>query len=181
MAQFSDQRLIPLVVDEVPPNNPCPGKYNRAAVAAPITENPNTGFRDNPASFINAATDSEFPAHGFAVYGRAPRGYPVNGERDPDTYDGAGSAEAGILHHVPYGAIRHALLREGPSPTRMPDLEAFFDFGGTLELITTGDSPLAMRDIVISEIMWAVDRGIDNSPDGGGIMVPNPDFNSDFL
>ena len=58
----------------------------------------------------------------------------------------------------------------------MPDLEAFFDFGGTLELVTAADSSLAMRDIVISEIMWAVDRGIDNSPDGSGIMVQNPDF-----
>ena len=44
----------------------------------------------------------------------------------------------------------------------MPDLETFFDFGGTLELVTAEDSSLDMRDIVISEIMWAVDRGIDN-------------------
>ena len=48
----------------------------------------------------------------------------------------------------------------------MPDLETFFDFGGTLELVVVAeDSTRAKRDIVISEIMWAVDRGIDNIPD----------------
>ena len=56
----------------------------------------------------------------------------------------------------------------------MPDLETFFDFGGTLELVIAADSELAMRDIVISEIMWAVDRGVDNEPGTSGISVPNP-------
>ena len=47
----------------------------------------------------------------------------------------------------------------------MPDLETFFDFGGTLELVVVAaeDSTRAKRDIVISEIMWAVDRGVDNT------------------
>ena len=87
---------------------------------------------------------------------------------------GAGSAEAGILLHVPYGHIPNSLLDE-PNSTRMPDLETFFDFGGTLELVVVAeDSTRAKRDIVISEIMWAVDRGIDNIPGTSGILVPNP-------
>ena len=74
-----------------------------------------------------------------------------------------GLCQAGILVHVPYGHIPNSLLRE-PSSTRMPDLETFFDFGGTLELVVVAeDSTRAKRDIVISEIMWAVDRGVDNT------------------
>ena len=49
----------------------------------------------------------------------------------------------------------------------MPDLETFFDFGGTLELVVVAEDSTpakrAKRDIVISEVMWAVDRGIDNA------------------
>ena len=51
----------------------------------------------------------------------------------------------------------------------MPDLETFFDFGGTLELVvvaedsTRPEREIFKRDIVISEIMWAVDRGVDNA------------------
>ena len=47
----------------------------------------------------------------------------------------------------------------------MPDLEAFFGFGGTLELLTpekdsTGEaSTLNKHDLVMSEIMWAIDEG----------------------
>ena len=43
-----------------------------------------------------------------------------------------------------------------PNSARMPDLDTFFGFGGTLELLTRDLSTLA-RNIVISEIMWAVD------------------------
>ena len=119
----------------------------------------------------------------FVVYGRAPKGYPPTLEttRDQrDTYVGAGSSEAGILVHVPYGHIPNSLLRE-PSSTRMPDLETFFDFGGTLELVAVAaeDSTRAKRDIVISEIMWAVDRGIDNIQGTTGIAVLNPEFDPD--
>ena len=81
----------------------------------------------------------------------------------PRCYIGDGSAEAGILAHVPYGHIPNSLLDE-PSSKRMPDLETFFDFGGTLELVVVAeDSTRAKRDIVISEVMWAVDRGVDNT------------------
>ncbi|MDE0427567.1 MAG: lamin tail domain-containing protein [Candidatus Poribacteria bacterium] len=175
MAQFSEQRLIPLVVQASADSN-SDNKYAPATSDVSRRENP-VGIDIGPLYLIENADTVNLPAHDFAVYGRAPRGYPTTTTTnpDPDTYDGAGSAEAGILVHVPYEHIRHSMLQE-PNSTRMPDLETFFDFGGTLELVTAEDSSLAMRDIVISEIMWAVDRGIDNSPDGGGIMVPNPNY-----
>ncbi|MDE0013502.1 MAG: lamin tail domain-containing protein [Candidatus Poribacteria bacterium] len=157
MAQFGEQRLIPL-----------------AATKADGTTSEND---DDPpiANPITNAIEQTFPAHNFVVYGRAPKGYPPGAGNGRDTYIGAGSSEAGILVHVPYGHIPNSLLRE-PSSTRMPDLETFFDFGGTLELVTTENSLLARQDIVISEIMWAVDRGIDNVPGTNGIAVSNPNF-----
>ena len=160
MAQFSEQRLIPVAVegqdnDDDPANVPALTDPIGNAMAQPL------------------------PAHDFIVYGRAPKGYPPTANTIPDEYIGAGSAEAGILVHVPYGHIPNSLLRE-PNPMRMPDLETFFDFGGTLELVVVAeDSTRAKRDIVISEIMWAVDRGVDNIPGTGGIQVPNPTFDPD--
>lgn len=141
MAQFSEQRLIPVAVT-------------------------------NEADPIATATTQTLPAHSFKVYGRATKGYPT--VEDATTLRGEGSAEAGILPHVPYEQIPNSRLEE-PNSRRMPDLETFFDFGGTLELVMAEDSELAMRDIVISEIMWAVDRGIDNAT-GGRILLENPDF-----
>ena len=41
----------------------------------------------------------------------------------------------------------------------MPHLETFFEFGGTVELLTT-DTALAKYDIIMSEIMWGVDKGL---------------------
>ena len=41
----------------------------------------------------------------------------------------------------------------------MPHLETFFEFGGTVELLTT-DTTLAKYDIVMSELMWGVDKGL---------------------
>ena len=46
---------------------------------------------------------------------------------------------------------------------RMPDLESFFTFGGTLELLTPTDAPLEKLDIVISELMWGVDTGVKDT------------------
>ena len=107
--------------------------------------------------------EQTLPAHDFMVYGRAPKGYPIDGDTSIDEYDYEGSAVAGILPHVPYEHIPNSLLDE-PNSTRMPDLETFFDFGGTLELVVVAEgSTRAKRDIVISEIMWAVDRGVDNA------------------
>ena len=45
----------------------------------------------------------------------------------------------------------------------MPDLESFFTFGGTLELLTSEDTNLEKLDIVISELMWGVDTGVKDS------------------
>ena len=50
----------------------------------------------------------------------------------------------------------------------MPDLETFFEFGGTVELLTT-DTTLAKYDIIMSEIMWGVDQGIRDKK--GNIQV----------
>ena len=44
---------------------------------------------------------------------------------------------------------------------RMPDLEDFFEFGGTLELLLTTNTTLEKYDIVMSELMWGVDTGIN--------------------
>ena len=168
MAQFSEQRLIPVAVDD--PDNVNDQDNNDDA---PPHEDP-----------IENAIAQTLLAHDFVVYGRAPRGYPPTPEttrEQRDTYVGAGSAVAGILVHVPYGHIPNSLLQE-PNSTRMPDLETFFDFGGTLELVVVAaeDSTRAKRDIVISEIMWAVDRGVDNLPGTSSIQVPNPYYDPDL-
>ena len=126
------------------------------------------------------AIEQTLPAHDFVVYGRAPKGYPITADTLPDDYISEGSSRAGILPHVPYGHIPNSLLDE-PRSTRMPDLETFFDFGGTLELVVVAaeDSTRAKRDIVISEIMWAVDRGVDNTS-RDGIDVDNPNYDPDL-
>ena len=61
----------------------------------------------------------------------------------------------------------------------MPDLETFFGFGGTLELLTLAEDPtgvastLNKHDLVISEIMWAIDEGFDEDADPGDILQFN--------
>ena len=59
----------------------------------------------------------------------------------------------------------------------MPDLETFFEFGGTLELLTlqTEDSTLTKLDLVMSEIMWAIDEGFDEDAGTGTATIPDPD------
>ena len=77
-----------------------------------------------------------FVPSGFVVYGRAPT-----------------AKEAGIVDTVTYQQI------SDPFPTitdPLPNLVDFFEFGGTLELITTY-TLLGEYDIAISEIMWGVD------------------------
>lgn len=171
IAQFSEQRLIPVAIHD--------GEVETVAVKGfPVNAGTggNTPTRyQNP--ILNAFAET-LPKHGFMVYGRAPKGYPVAEATPFGDYINEGSSEAGILEHVPYGHIPNSFLDE-PLSTRMPDLETFFDFGGTLELVTTDqseeDNPLARGDIVISEIMWAVDRGLDNTV-RDGILVDNPEF-----
>ena len=70
-----------------------------------------------------------FVPNGFIVYGKAPT-----------------QEQAGIAAHVHY--------RQTTDP--LPDLEAFFKFGGTLELVTTSFI-LSKHAVVISEIMWGLD------------------------
>ena len=72
-----------------------------------------------------------FVPNAFIVYGRAPT-----------------QEDAGITNDVHY--------RQTTEP--LPNLKTFFEFGGTLELITT-TLFLSKHDIVISEIMWGLDTG----------------------
>ena len=63
--------------------------------------------------------------------------------------------DAGIAAHVTYRPIpyaRDAERIEFGNLKRMPHLETFFEFGGTVELLTT-DTTLAKYDIVISETL----------------------------
>ena len=76
----------------------------------------------------------EFTPNAFIVYGRAPN-----------------QEDAGITEDVHYRQTTELL----------PNLEAFFAFGGTLELITTTRF-LSKHDIVISEIMWGLDTSYPN-------------------
>ena len=73
----------------------------------------------------------EFVPNAFIVYGRAPT-----------------QQEAGIANGVQYRQTTETLL----------NLKAFFEFGGTLELLTT-TLFFSKHDIVISEIMWGLDTG----------------------
>ena len=72
----------------------------------------------------------EFLPEGFIVYGKAPT-----------------QEKAGIIDDT----VRY---RQTIDP--LPDLELFFEFGGTLELLTTNFS-LSKHDVVISEILWGTD------------------------
>ena len=72
----------------------------------------------------------QFVPDGFIVYGKAPI-----------------QENAGIVSDVRY--------RQTTDP--LPDLEPFFEFGGTLELVTTSLF-LTKHDLVISEIMWGLDE-----------------------
>lgn len=81
--------------------------------------------------------DELFTPSGFIVYGRAPS-----------------ARDAGIVDAVVYEQV----LDSDPlnPPKTLPDLELFFLFGGTLELLMKV-SHLKKGDIVISEIMWGRD------------------------
>ena len=123
LAQFQEQRLIPLVQPVIPL-----GAEEGKEQAAPGEEGP-------------------LPASGFVIYGRAKT-----------------NKDAGIIERVDYRPIlysRESGLNELSQPNlkRMPNLENFFEFGGTVELLTT-DTSLEMYDIVMSELMWGIDNGL---------------------
>ena len=89
----------------------------------------------------------------FAVYGRSiyPRNAGVAG--DVENY-----------RYIPYADLRENLSK--PDSRRLPNLESFFGFGGTLELVTT-DFDLGKYDIVISELLWGIDKGPKDTAPGG--------------
>ena len=150
IAQSGEQRLIPLALSE------------------PLAEE----------STVVAET---IPSREFVVYGRATEGHPsnFNDDDEPIDYVGEGAYDAGIERHVSYQQIPYSEVRE-PDSKRMPDLETFFEFGGTLELLTlqTEDSTLTKLDIVMSEIMWAIDEGFDEDAETTTITVQEDDPNT---
>lgn len=91
--------------------------------------------------------EQQLPVLGFVVYGRAKT-----------------NKSAGIIGEVDYRPVLYAreseLNLDGQlNLERMPDLETFFEFGGTVELLTT-DPTLEKYDIVMSEFMWGIDTGL---------------------
>ena len=119
-------------------------------------------------------------AQDFVVYGRACKGRaPVNNtDASCDEYIGEGASDAGIVENVTYRHIPNSQLKSERSLERVPDLETFFDFGGTLELLTT-DLTLRKYDLVISELMWGIDKGLRDTE--GSITIPNPNYNPNIL
>ena len=105
---------------------------------------------------LSELEEQQLPRQDFVVYGRA-----------------TDSKDAGIAPppQVDYRPIPLALDEEFDENRqrnleRMPDLESFFTFGGTLELLTPltpTDDPLEKLDIVISELMWGVDTGVKDT------------------
>ena len=144
IAQSDEQRLIPLAVDT-------PDDMNSAN---------------------DIVVEETIPAQDFVVYGRAVEGHP---ETDQTPYVGEGAYDAGIDRHVSYQHIPYSRVLE-PDSKRMPDLETFFEFGGTLELLTlqTEDSTLTKNDLVMSEIMWAIDEGFDEDAGTGTVEITDP-------
>ena len=126
------------------------------------------------------------PSRDFVVYGRACKGHPHEPPTNPnvscDGYVGGGAYDAGILPYVMYLQIPNSQQPERidigqPELERMPDLETFFEFGGTLELLTT-DLTLHRYDLVISELMWGVDKGLRDT--AGQITIENPHHNPEI-
>ena len=139
IAQSHEQRLIRLVVP-------------MDALNAKETTKPLVNDHPNAPDFRNETEkekEQKLPLQDFVVYGRAKEAI------------GAGIA----LGEEKYRPILYAREPEfnnirKPNLERMPDLESFFTFGGTLELLTSKDPPLEKLDIVISELMWGVDTGV---------------------
>ena len=111
MAQFSEQRLIPIAATD--PDHP-----------AGVTENDDAPPFDNP---IQDAIPQPFPAHDFVVYGRAPKGYPINAADAPDAYISDGSAEGRYLTPRPLRAYPELTVRrtEFNADARLRDLLRF--------------------------------------------------------
>ena len=126
-----------------------------------------------------------FPARNFVIYGRAGATI-TDGSEDEDDRPVSPPLEdaqrdAGIAARVTYRPIpyaRDAERIEFGNLQRMPHLETFFEFGGTVELLTT-NTTLAKYDIVISEILWGVDKGLKDTV--GKITVNKVDANGNLV
>ena len=158
IAQSPEQRLIGLLEPKTP---------------LPIADE-----KDQLQEEVAKEEEQHLPSQNFVVYGRA--------RTDID---------AGIAPQVDYRPILYAREPElipdleFPEPEenrkkrnlrRMPDLESFFTFGGTLELLTPTDAPLEKLDIVISELMWGVDTGVkDTTGTDTTVQTIFPDFETE--
>ena len=155
-AQFEEGRLIKLLVPDNPQDS---NRYN-----------PNPDHREKEPDIKTQA----LPSQEFVVYGRA-----KDNER------------GGIALDVKYRPILYAreperipdaqgIVEDFANTDRMPDLEGFFEFGGTLELLTT-NTTLKKYDIVMSELMWGVDGGINTSPNYKDVIITDPNNSSETI
>ena len=151
IAQSDEQRLIPLALE-----------FDTATPPMPIDP--------------SVVLEQTIPSQDFVVYGRASEGHPPSAAEieNPDNYTGEGAYEAGIERNVSYQQIPYSKELE-PNSKRMPDLETFFEFGGTLELLTD-DATFSKHDLVMSEIMWSIDEGFDEDAGTGTVEIDNPDY-----
>ena len=154
--QFDDQRLIPL---EEP---------TEASVIHPDEYSTTKKLEDENSK----GEDPDFDPEDLVVYGRAGNhervGIALSVDYRPIIY-------AREPELIPAALPTNDNVRGALNTRRMPDLEDFFQFGGTLELLTT-DTKLKKYDIVMSELMWGVDGGINTSPNYKTvtIKVPHP-------
>ena len=109
-----------------------------------------------------SSAEEKHPSQDFVVYGRA--GASIAEDANLEIEDrknmlDEAQRKVGIASNVEYRPIPKSQLSPDENSERMPDLEKFFEFGGTLEILTT-DLTLTRYDLVISEIMWGIDEGL---------------------
>ena len=169
VAQSHEQRLIPLFFSDFP------GPYTDTHFSdfevddRVSNQNRQSEFDDlirgREADIIlgTSKSDGAFDDR-FVVYGRA---------LDPK-HGGIENAYV-EYRYIPYADLREDLSQPNfpePDLRRLPDLEGFFDFGGTLELLTT-DFSLKKSDIIISELLWGLDIDLKDDEEGpkGGLLA----------
>lgn len=140
-AQSHEQRLIRLF------------KYDST-----LTEIPDADIEESAKKSVTLEIGKSVGHEGaddrFVVYGRS-----------PDRFHAGISYTVSKYRYIPHSGIDATLL--ALNRTRLPDLENFFNFGGTLELVTDAEidgkkTDLEKSDIVISEILWGIDTGLDD-------------------
>lgn len=92
--------------------------------------------------------NDDMPDTRFAVFGR---------DMNPEDIGIETQGGQVTYRHIPDADSNRFLAQE-----RLPDLESFFEFGGTVELLTeeTENTTLQKFDIIISEILWGLDTGV---------------------